>query len=125
MIYPFRPESEFEIEERCFIVEMLSVKDDPACSIARARVKAGVATALHSVTGIVERYLILQGEGEVCIGQAPAQRVKPMDVVLISAGEPQTIRNVSEREDLVFLCVCTPGFRMEAFVNLESPGQAS
>lgn len=122
MIYPFRPESEFEIEERCFIVEMLSVRDDSACSLARARVKPGVATALHSVTGIVERYIILQGEGEVRIGQAPLQRVKPMDVVLIAANESQSIRNVSEQEDLVFLCICTPGFRMEAFVNLEVPG---
>lgn len=120
MIYPFQPESEFEIEERCFIVEMLSVREDSSCSIARARVKPGVATALHSVTGTVERYIILQGEGEVHIGQAPLQRVKPMDVVLIPANEPQSIRNVSEREDLVFLCICTPGFRMEAFVNLES-----
>ena len=41
MFYPFRPETEFEIEERCFIVEMVGVKDDPACSIARARVKPG------------------------------------------------------------------------------------
>lgn len=119
MIYPFRPESEFEIEERCFIVEMLSVGDDPSCSIAQARVKAGVATALHSVTNTVERYIILQGEGEVRIGTGAAQRVKPMDVVLIPANEPQTIRNVSEVEDLVFLCICTPGFRTEAFVNLE------
>jgi mannose-6-phosphate isomerase-like protein (cupin superfamily) len=119
VIYPFRPETEFEIEERCFIVEMLSVRDDPACSIARARVKPGVATALHSVTGTVERYIILQGEGEVRIGQAPPQRVKAMDVVLIPANLPQSIRNVSPAEDLLFLCICTPGFRMEAFVNLE------
>lgn len=121
MIYPFRPESEFEIEERCFIVEMLSVRDDPACSIARARVKPGVATALHSVTGTVERYIILQGIGEVRVGQAAPQRVKPLDVVSIPANEPQSIRNVSDGEDLVFLCICTPGFRMEAFVNLEAP----
>lgn len=121
MIYPFRLESEFEIKERCFIVEMLGVRDDPACSIARARVKPGVATALHSVTGTVERYIILQGEGEVRIGTALPQQVKQMDVVSIPAGVPQTIKNVSEVADLVFLCICTPGFRMEAFVNLENP----
>ena len=121
MFYPFRPESEFEIEERCFIVEMLGVGDDPACSIARARVKAGVATALHSVRGTVERYVILQGEGEVILGQQAPRRVGPMDVVWIAADEPQSIRNTSQQEDLVFLCICTPGFRAEAFVNLESP----
>lgn len=122
MFYPFRPETEFEIEERCFIVEMVGSTQDPGCSIARARVKPGVATALHSVRGTVERYIILQGEGEVCIGQEPLrQRVKAMDVVLIPANAPQSIRNISTQEDLVFLCVCTPGFRMEAFVNLEAP----
>jgi len=119
MIYPFRPESEFEIEERCFIVEMLGVRDDSGCSIARARVKPGVATALHSVTATVERYVILQGEGEVRLGALAPQKVRPMDVVWIAAGEAQMIRNCSATEDLIFLCICTPGFRPEAFVNLE------
>lgn len=119
MFYPFRPETEFEIEERCFIVEMVSSQQDPGCSIARARVKPGVATALHSVRGTVERYIILQGEGEVTLGSGPLRRVGPLDVVWIPADEPQAIRNLSATEDLVFLCICTPGFRPEAFVNLE------
>ncbi len=120
MIYPFRLDSEFEIEERCFIVEMLSAGADPSCSIARARVKPGVSTALHSVSGTVERYIILQGVGEVQLDRGPPQRVKAMDVVWIGAGVPQMIRNVSAVEGLIFLCVCTPGFHPEAFVNLET-----
>ena len=119
MIYRFKPETEFEIEERAFIVEMLSSRSDPTCSIARARVKPGVATALHAVRGIVERYLILQGEGEVTVGNRAVERVGPMDIVWIAKDEAQKIHNTSKSEDLVFLCICTPGFQMDAYVDLE------
>ncbi len=119
MIYRFKLETEFEIEERAFIVEMLGSKDDPACSIARARVKPGIATALHAVRGTGERYIILQGQGEVTVGNKPPERVMPMDVVWINKDEPQMIRNLSNSEDLVFLCICTPGFQMDAYVAME------
>jgi len=126
MIYRFNPESEFEIEERALIVEMLGPKQDPACSIARARVKPGISTALHAVRGTVERYIILQGEGEVTVGNKTPERVTAMDVVWIDKGEPQKIRNTSNRDDLVFLCICTPGFQVEAYVGLElaNPNQS-
>ena len=118
-IYPFKPETEFEIEERSFIVEMLSSEDDLSCSIAQARVKPGVATALHSLKGTIERYILLEGEGEVVVGSQAPQRVGVKGVVCISADEPQSIRNLSEQDDLVFLCICTPGFKPEAYVHLE------
>src|SRR6478609_2389104 len=108
MIYRFKPETEFEIEERSFIVEMLSSQHDPSCSIARARVKPGITTALHAVRATVERYIILQGEGEVTVGNRAPERVRAMDVVWIDKDEAQKIRNVSDVEDLVFLCICTP-----------------
>lgn len=120
MIYRFKPETEFEIEERSFIVEMVSSQQDPTCSIARARVRPGVTTALHSVRAIVERYIILQGEGDVVIGDSAPQQVGPMDVVWIDKDKPQKIRNSSHKDDLLFLCICTPGFTMESFINLES-----
>lgn len=119
MIYRFKPETEFEIEERSFIVEMVSSQADPSCSIARARVKPGVTTALHAVRRTVERYIILQGEGEVTVGSKPVERVRAMDIVWIDKDEPQKIRNASLVDDLVFLCVCTPGFQMEAYQDLE------
>jgi len=119
MIYYFKPETEFEIEERAFIVEMLGSKEDPDCSIARARVKPGIVTALHAVRATVERYVILQGEGEVTVGNQSAKRVAPMDVVWINKDEPQKIRNISSTEDLVFLCICTPGFQMGAYIGME------
>jgi mannose-6-phosphate isomerase-like protein (cupin superfamily) len=119
VIYRFQPETEFEIAERAFIVEMLGSGVDSACSIARARIKPGITTALHAVKGTVERYVILHGEGDVSIGNTPPARVRAMDVVSIPAGESQKIRNASEVEDLVFLCICTPGFVMDAYVHLE------
>lgn len=119
MIYRFKPETEFEIEERSFIVEMLSTQADATCSIARARVKPGITTVLHAVRATVERYLILQGEGEVTVGNRPAERVGPMDIVWIDKDEAQKIRNTSASEDLVFLCICTPGFQMDAYIDLE------
>jgi mannose-6-phosphate isomerase-like protein (cupin superfamily) len=119
MIYRFKPETEFEIEERSFIVEMLSSQADPSCSIARARVKPGITTALHGVRNTVERYIILQGEGEVSVGMQAPEQVRAMDVVWIDKDQPQKIRNTSNKDDLVFLCVCTPGFRMDAYIGME------
>jgi mannose-6-phosphate isomerase-like protein (cupin superfamily) len=119
VIYRFKPDTEFEIAEKALIVEMIGSHLDPGCSIARARVKPGITTALHAVRGTVERYVILQGEGDVTVGDRPAERVRAMDVVWIAAGEAQKIRNMSATEDLVFLCICTPGFTTGAYVPLE------
>lgn len=119
MLYPYKPETEFGIEEGAFIVEMLGVVHDPACSIAQARVPPGVTTALHRVRDTVERYIITRGEGEVFVGGRAPQRVRPMDVVWIGKNEAQKIRNTSTETDLVFLCVCTPGFRPENYESLE------
>lgn len=52
---------------------------------------------------------------------APAQ-VRPLDVVVIAAGIPLRITNVGTA-DLVFLCMCTPGFRKETYLNFESDGR--
>ena len=114
----FRPASEFLTDEGCYIIELRNVDADPTCSIARARVRPGVRTKLHCLRGTVERYVILEGAGEVEIGEEPPLSVKPFDVVHISAGTPQRIRNVGSK-DLIFLCICTPRFRLEAYEKLE------
>lgn len=119
MLYPYKPETEFGIEEGAFIVEIVGAAQDPSCSIAQARVPPGVTTALHSVRNTVERYIIISGEGEVSVGDRPSRIVKPRDVVWIDSGEPQKIRNTSLSSDLVFLCVCTPAFRPENYLALE------
>ena len=115
----FKPQSEFLTNEGCHIVELRNVEEDPTCSIARARVRPGARTKLHCLQGTVERYVILEGVGEVEIGDTPPTPVAPFDVVNIPAGTPQRIRNIGSK-DLIFLCVCTPRFRPELYEKLES-----
>ena len=107
---------EYYTAERCYITELHNNGDS---SIARARVKPGVTTGLHSLRKMFEQYVILEGEGEVEIGGSPATKVSPFDVVNIAADIPQRITNTGET-DLIFLCICTPGFKPEAYKNLEN-----
>jgi len=118
MITKFKPETEFATGERCHIVEMFNPPNDAACSIARARVEPGVTTQLHSLRGVTERYVILAGEGEVEIGDQSGGKVTPLDVVRIPAGISQRITNTG-KSDLVFLCICSPRFTPDVYVNLE------
>jgi mannose-6-phosphate isomerase-like protein (cupin superfamily) len=46
--------------------------------------------------------------------------VKAGDVVLIPAGKFQRIANVG-KDDLVFLCICTPRFEAKHYHDRESP----
>ena len=120
MISKFRPETEFYTDERCYIVEIHN-REEEGCLIVRARVLPGVTTQFHLLQGTDERYVILEGEGLVQVGDAAPAPVRPLDVVAIAAGTPQRITNVSTA-DLVFLCMCIPRFRAETYVRLESDG---
>ena len=106
------------IGEGCYIIEMSNGPEDPAASIARARVPPGVTTRWHRVKGTAERYVILKGAGRVEVGELPPQEVGPGAVVLIPPSARQRIANVG-KEDLVFLAICTPRFRAEAYRDLE------
>lgn len=103
--------------EGCHILELSGAADDPALSIARARVAPGVTTQWHALDGIEERYLVVAGHGEVEVG-AHRERVGPGDVVLIPPEAPQRITNTGD-EDLVFYCLCTPPWREDAYEALE------
>ncbi len=109
--------AEFFISERCHITEYSNTEDDPEVSIARARVEAGVTTQWHRLRGVSERYVILQGQGEVELGDMPARTVTPGDVAIIPAGVRQRIRNTGDG-DLVFLAICAPRFRPEVYERL-------
>ena len=110
--------SETYTEEGCFIVELHNSIADADCSIARARVAPGMMTRLHSLNGILERYVILEGQGEVTVGSLSPQPVQVLDVVNIPAGVPQSICNTGQA-DLIFLCICTPRFVMENYRDLD------
>jgi len=105
-------------EEGCFIHECHNTADDPAVSVARARVPVGGTTRWHVLDGITERYLIEQGEGLAEIGTAPPQPVAPGSVVVIPPGARQRVTNTGAC-DLVFLAVCTPRFLIEAYRDVD------
>lgn len=113
----FKADDEFYTSEGCFITEVSNSADDPEVSIARARVEPGITTRWHRLHNIVERYVIVQGYGRVEIGDLPPTDVKLGDVVLIPPMCRQRITN-SGSEDLVFLAVCTPRFRDQAYEEI-------
>jgi mannose-6-phosphate isomerase-like protein (cupin superfamily) len=112
------PGAEFATPEKCRIIELSNTPDDPDVSIARARVAPGVATRWHRLAGTAERYVIIEGSGRVEVGGLSPQEVKTGDVVLIPPSCPQRITNLGGG-DLIFLAICTPRFRPEAYEEVE------
>lgn len=110
-------DDEFYIAEGCYIIEVSNSPDDPALSIARARVEPGITTHWHRLEATTERYVILQGRGCVEIGRLPPTEVSVGDVVLIPPMCRQRITNVGD-EDLVFLAICTPRFVKDVYEDL-------
>jgi mannose-6-phosphate isomerase-like protein (cupin superfamily) len=117
IIEHFNLAAEFFIEEGCHITELHNTGEDAGLSIARARLESDSATRLHCLSQTIERYVIIEGRGSVEIGDQPSADVQPMDVVNIPAGVSQQIINTGET-DLVFLCICTPRFKPEAYTDL-------
>lgn len=113
-----KPADEQYMDERCFILELSNTPDDADVSIARARVAPGVTTRWHRLKGVAERYLILNGNGRVEVGDLPPQDVTVGDTVLIPALCRQRITNTGAR-DLIFLAVCTPRFTPEIYEDIE------
>jgi mannose-6-phosphate isomerase-like protein (cupin superfamily) len=109
---------EFLISEGCFITEWSNTPEDPAVSIARARVPPHTTTRWHRLEGTTERYVILEGSGRAYVGETEPKDVGPGDVVLIAPGCRQRITNTGTGE-LVFLAVCTPRFTRGAYEELE------
>ncbi|MFL0800092.1 MAG: cupin domain-containing protein [Agarilytica sp.] len=108
-IKKFDINSEYFFQEGCFITELSNSPDDDVVSIARARVEPGKSTKWHSLGATLERYVILDGEGDVEVGEDSPRRVTSGDVVLIPPGVRQRIHNIGT-EDLIFLAICSPRF---------------
>lgn len=117
-IYHTAPETEFYTPEQCHIIEIFNRLSNPELSIARARVEPGASTVNHRLRNTAEWYYILQGRGEMFLNGAPAGHVSPGMVVHIPANTPQYIRNTGP-EDLVFLCICTPGFAEGVYAEVK------
>jgi len=112
MLHPTNPTTEFYTTEGCHIIEIINRPDHEDVSIARARVEPGVTTRWHTVEAR-EIYYLLAGHGRAEVGEKTLL-VGPGDAVSIPAGVRQRIANTGN-EDLIFLCVCTPRFRVEGY----------
>ncbi|SDX28298.1 cupin domain-containing protein [Thiocapsa roseopersicina] len=119
LIHSPREADEYFTDEGCFILETWNRADDPAVSVARARVEPGVTTRLHRLAGIAERYLILSGTGRVEVEGITPRVVGPGDLVYIPADQGQRIANTGAA-DLVFMAICTPRFVPEAYLDIET-----
>jgi mannose-6-phosphate isomerase-like protein (cupin superfamily) len=114
----YDPAQEYFFAEGCFITELSNVADDPAVSIARARLEPGKTTRWHFLRDTAERYVVLQGVGSVEVGDLPPQRVATGDVVIIPPQVRQRISNIGA-DDLVFLAICSPRFTVAAYVDMD------
>lgn len=110
--------AEYFTDERCHILELSNSPADPDVSVARARVRPGVTTALHRVVDTVERYVILSGSGRVEVDGLEPCDVTAQDVVIIPPGVGQRISNTGD-SDLVFLAICTPRFEPSVYESLD------
>ena len=105
--------------ERCYIKELLNDDKSPEVSLAVARVKPGVRTQLHSLTGIEEVYVVRAGRGVIEI-DGVEQELAAGDQAIVPPSVAQRITNTGS-DDLCCYCLCRPRFRPECYVDLESP----
>lgn len=115
---------EYYFEERCHISEWWNSPTDRDASIVTARVPPGVTTRLHRLKGTTERYVILEGEGRVEVGELVPETVTRGDVVIIPPGTPQRITNTGG-SNLSFLAICTPRFTPDIYEDIESDAQSN
>ena len=80
-------------------------------SIAHATLEPGKASQPHGLRESSEVYYILEGKGEMHIGEKSAN-VVPGQSIYISPGSVQWIRNIGEI-NLKFLCIVHPMWRAE------------
>jgi mannose-6-phosphate isomerase-like protein (cupin superfamily) len=80
-------------------------------TLAEARLAAGAATTPHRHLQTEEIYYLLEGEGQMRIGDE-VRRVVAGDAIAIPPGAVHQISNVG-RGTLKFLCCCAPGYEHE------------
>jgi mannose-6-phosphate isomerase-like protein (cupin superfamily) len=107
---------EFLTREGCHITELVNDPLVARFSLADARVEPGVTTELHKLD-VDEWYVIRRGRGRVEVNGAPWVEVAAGDCVIIPAGMSQRIENTGS-QDLMFQCICLPGFSVEGYASL-------
>ncbi len=89
-------------------------------SLAEARVAPGLSTQPHYHPLTEEIYYILEGTGEMTIGDE-MQVVAPGDAIAIAPGEIHTIHNHGD-QTLLFLCCCAPCYEHHDTVLIDENG---
>jgi mannose-6-phosphate isomerase-like protein (cupin superfamily) len=80
-------------------------------SVAESLVEPGRDTALHRHPRSQEIYYILEGEGEMRLGDQTFN-VKQHDAILIPAGVSHSVKNEGNT-GLRMLCICSPPYSHE------------
>ena len=109
--------AEFWTDERCFITELCNTSLAPGASLAIARVESGVTTQLHSLTGLTETYVVIEGSALMEV-DGNRFNIVSGDQVVIPPGVPQRVTALGE-SDFRFYCLCAPRFCADSYVNLE------
>ena len=116
-VVKFGSSQEYFFDEGCFITELSNSSEDPGLSVARVRVEPEVTTKLHRLSNTIERYVIVEGEGIIVLGEQAPNKVSANDVVIIPADCSQQITNTGDA-DLIFLALCSPRFTIDCYKDL-------
>lgn len=103
--------------ERCHITELCNTAFSPGASLAIARVEVGVTTQLHSLAGVTETYIVIEGEGIMEVDGHQFD-IGAGDQVVIPPGISQRVVSKGTL-DLRFYCLCTPRFTPDSYTNME------
>ncbi len=100
--------------DKTIIKEFVHPKNDAvelAYSLAHAVVPVGESSLPHILTKNSELYVILEGEGELFIGEESGI-VRKGDTALVPAGVEQWIKNTGDKE-LSFYVIVSPPWQEE------------
>jgi mannose-6-phosphate isomerase-like protein (cupin superfamily) len=117
-VFKENPAKTYFSGEGCYINELFNEVNHSGGSIAKATVKPEMITENHLLSDTDEWYYILEGIGEMYLNGQSIGEVKRGETVHIPQNTPQYIKNTGT-EDLVFLCFCTPAFKMEVYKKVE------
>ena len=81
-------------------------------STAYAKLLPGEVSLKHKLKNSIELYFILKGKGRMHI-EDEEKELSENDLVFIPAGAEQFIENISQEENLEFLCIVSPKWTAE------------
>jgi len=103
----------FVAGDETILKEVLHPSNDDiplAYSIAQATIDVGKSSLPHTLVGS-EVYYILEGEGEIIVGEEK-NKIRKGDVIYVPPSEYQYVINTGTKE-LSFLCMVSPAWKAE------------